>query len=385
MPARFPPAARVAMIALVPSTLVVSFDLQQLLVVLLVAVGLAIAALPLLAPKARPIWRYAIWSCALVLGLSVMLHQGASSTKSNQPAAPRIVKRDSTAPGTIYWANNNTIDEFNPATGTQKTMISLPAGSEISDLALSPDGNSFALIYAPASNDSEGGIQLAVLPRTGGTPRQILSHQAAGGDLGHVVWSPDGHYIFAMVTPPKSTLSSLLRVSLDGSAPLKIADNAGEPACTPDGQILIFVHSDPNAGNAQLWRANLDGSDARPLTTATYADIVSPVISPDGKTLAFSAPYVPPVRGDANPRLPLFGPARASAHGGNWEVWTLPLSGGNARVRTAIGEFRPRIAWSPTGDRIAINADLGLYVIDLNQNKDSLFDIYTGTGIVWTR
>ena len=94
---------------------------------------------------------------------------------------------------------------------------------------------------------------------------------------------------------------------------------------------------------------------------------------------------IPPVQGSANPHLPLFGPARASAHGGNWEVWTLPLSGGDARVRTAIGEFRPRIAWSPDGEQIAINADLGLYVVDLSQNKDSLFDIYTGTGIVWTK
>jgi Tol biopolymer transport system component len=373
------------MVFLTPSVLFISFDLQQLLIVLLVGVGLAIAALPLLAPKARPIWRYSIWGCALVLGLGVMLNQGASGTKSNQPSAPRIVKRDSAAPGILYWANNNTIETFTPSSGEQKAMLNLPAGSEISDLALSPDGNNFALVYAPATNDTEGGIELAILPRAGGTPRTILSHDAAGGDPGHAVWSPDGRYVFVMVTPPKSTLSSLVRVALDGSAPLKIADNASEPACTPDGKTLIFVHTDPNAGNAQLWHANLDGSDAKPLSSATYTDIVSPAVSPDGKTLAFSAPYIPPAQGNANPRLPLFGPARASAHGGNWEVWTLPLSGGNARVRTAIGEFRPRIAWSPTGDQIAINADLGLYVIDLNQNKDSLFDIYTGTGIVWTR
>lgn len=385
MPARYSPATRAMVIALFPSTLVVSFDTQRLLIVLLVAVGLAIAALPFLAPQARPILRYSIWSCAVVLGLGVMLSHGDSGAKSNQPGAPRIVKRDSAAPGVVYWANNNTIDAFSPASGTQKTVLTLPAGSEISDLALSPDGNSFALVYAPSTNDTASGIQLAVLPRSGGTPRQLLSHDAAGGDLGHAVWSPDGRYLFVMATPPKSTLSSLLRVSLDGSTPLKIAENASEPACTSDGQTLIFVHTDPNAGNAQLWRANLDGSDARPLSTATYTDIVSPTVSPDGKTLAFSAPYIPPVQGNASPRLPLFGLARASAHGGNWEVWTFPLSGGDARVRTAIGEFRPRIAWSPAGDRIAINADLGLYVIDLSQNKDNLFDIYTGTGIVWTR
>jgi Tol biopolymer transport system component len=385
MPARYSPATRAVMLALVPGTLFVSFDLRQLLIVLLIAVGVVIAALPLLAPKARPIWRYSIWSCAVVLGLGVMLSHNAGGAKSNQPSAPRIVKSDSAASGVVYWANNNMVDQFNPATGTQKTVLKLPPGSEISDLALSPDGKSFALVYAPATNDTEGGIQLAVVPRAGGTPRQLLSHEAAGGDLGHAVWSPDGRYVFVMSTPPKSTLSSLLRVSLDGSKPLKIADNAGEPACTPDGQTLIFVHTDPNAGNAQLWRANLDGSNTKPLSSATYTDIVSPAVSPDGKTLAFSAPYIPPVQGNANPHLPLFGPARASAHGGNWEVWTLPLSGGNAKVRTAIGEFRPRIAWSPASDQIAINADLGLYVINLNQNKDSLFDIYTGTGIVWTR
>ena len=264
-------------------------------------------------------------------------------------------------------------------------MVTLAAGSEISDIALSPDGASYALIYAPASNGQEGGIQLAVISRQGGEPHVLLSRAAAGGDLGHTTWSADGAYIFVTVTPPKSTTSSITRVALNGGAALKIADDASEPTCPPNGQTLIYVHTVPNAGYAQLWRSNLDGTDAKALSDAHYTDIVSPVVSPDGKTLAFSAPYVAPIQGNADPSLPYFGPARASAHGGNWEIWTVPWSGGTARVRTAIAEFRPRIAWSPAGDQIAINADLGLYVVNFNQNNDSLFDIYTGVGLIWTK
>jgi Tol biopolymer transport system component len=385
MQTRFPPAFRAAMVALLPTLLFLSFDLQRVLIVMLVAIGLAIAAFPLIAPKASPIWRYSIWSLAALLGLGVILTNPAGGAQSNQPRAPQIVKQDSAAVGTVYWGNNNTIEQFSPTTGKQTPAVTLAPGSEISDIALSPDGASFALVYASSAAGQEGGIQLALLPRKGGTPRVLLSHAAAGGDMGHASWSVDGKYIFVTVTPPKSTISSITRVSVDGGAALKVADEASEPSCPPDGQTLIYVHTVPNAGYAQLWRSDLDGANARSLSDIHYIDIVSPVVSPDGKTLAFSAPYIPPVQGNANPSLPLFGLAHASAHGGNWEVWTMPLSGGTALVRTAIAEFRPRIAWSPAGDQLGVNADLGLYVINLNQNKDSLFDIYTGTGLIWAR
>jgi len=385
MQTRFLPVFRVALVALLPAFFFVSFDLQRVLIVMLVAIGLAIAAFPLIAPKAAPIWRYSIWSVAALLGIGVILSNSAGGARSNQPGAPQIVTRDSAATGTVYWANNNTIEAFVPTTGKQQTALTLSAGSEISDVARSPDGAAFALVYAPATTGQEGGIQLAVLPLKGGEPHVLLSHAAAGGDMSHASWSTDGKFIFVTVTPPKSTVSSITRVSVDGAAPLKVADDASEPSCPPDGTTLIYVHTPPNAGYAQLWRSNLDGSDARALSDTHYLDIVSPVVSPDGKTLAFSAPYIPQAQGSTNPSLPFFGPAVASAHGGNWEVWTMPMSGGPARVRTNIAEFRPRIAWAPGGTELGINADLGLYVVNLKKNKTSLFDIFTGTGIVWTQ
>ena len=321
----------------------------------------------------------------MLLGLGVILSHGTGGAKSNGPRAPQIVKHDSAVAGTVYWSTNNTVEEFSPTTGTQKTAFTLASGSEISDLALSPDKISLALVYAPSTAGQEGGIQLAMMPLKGGQPHTLLSHAAAGGDMSHASWSTDGKYIFVTVTPPKSTISSITRVSVNGGAQLKVADDASEPSCPPDGQTLIFVHSPPNAGYAELFRSKLDGSDAKAISDVHYMDIVSPVVSPDGKTLAFSAPYIPTVQGEGNPLLAIFGPADASAHGGNWEVWTMPLSGGTAHVRTNIAEFRPRIAWAPTGNQLGINADLGLYVVNLDKDKTSLFDIFTGTGLIWTQ
>ncbi|HEX3721156.1 MAG TPA: hypothetical protein VHV31_00100 [Nitrolancea sp.] len=385
MRTRFPPAFRSALAASLPAFLVLSLNLERVLIVMLVVTGLAIAGLPLVASKASPIWRYGVWSIALLLGVGVILSHGTGGAKSNGPSAPQIVKRDAAVAGSLYWSTNNIIDEFSPTTGTQKTAITLPAGSEISDLALSPDKTSFALVYAPSTAGQEGGIQLAVLPVKGGQPKVLLSHAAANGDMSRATWSTDGKYIFVAITAPKSTVSSITRVSVDGGAPLKIADDASEPSCPPDGQTLIYVRTPPNAGYAQLWRSKLDGSDAKAISDVHYMDIVSPVVSPDGKTLAFSAPYIPTVQGVSNRSLALFGPTDASAHGGNWEVWTMPLSGGTAHVRTNIAEFRPRIAWEPVGNQIGVNADLGLYVINLDKDKTSLFDIFTGTGLIWTQ
>ena len=326
-----------------------------------------------------------------MVGVALVLTDVIGGTTTVRPSAPVVVKQLPGVAGTVLWAQNNVLSGIVPATGAQPTAATLADGSIISDLALSPDGSNYALTYAPNANGTTAVddllklMDLYVMPASSGQPRLLLSHGQAGGAISHPAWSSDGKFVYAVLTSDTSSATSIVRVTVADGSVVKIADSASGPSCAPDGKTLIFVHIQSSDGYAEVWRANLDGSNPKAIKGSRFQNVVSPVVSPDGKTLAFSAPYIPTRQSSLVPRIPFFSPSVASAHGGNWEVYTLPLKGGKAEVRTAFAENQPRLVWSPTGDELAVNADLGLYVVDLKQNRTNLFAVNIGNGLVWTR
>jgi tricorn protease len=89
------------------------------------------------------------------------------------------------------------------------------------------------------------------------------------------------------------------------------------PALTADG--IIFT------AEGDLWRVGLQGGTAQRLTTHA-AEESRPAVSPDGKTLAYSASYEGPT-----------------------EVYTMPLEGGTPVRRTFEGANALVIGWTPDG------------------------------------
>ena len=88
------------------------------------------------------------------------------------------------------------------------------------------------------------------------------------------------------------------------------------------------IHGDTVVFSAEgdLWRVSRQGGVATRLTTHP-ADETRPAISPDGRTLAFSAAYEGPV-----------------------EVYTMPIDGGLPVRRTFEGERARVIGWTPNGE-----------------------------------
>jgi tricorn protease len=86
------------------------------------------------------------------------------------------------------------------------------------------------------------------------------------------------------------------------------------------GDVVVF------AAEGDLWRIGLAGGTATRLTTHP-ADESHPAISPDGRTIAFSAAYEGPV-----------------------EVYTMPVDGGLPVRRTFEGEGARVIGWTPGGE-----------------------------------
>jgi hypothetical protein len=54
----------------------------------------------------------------------------------------------------------------------------------------------------------------------------------------------------------------------------------------------------------------------------------------------------------------------AEAHGEPWGVWTVRPDGGDLKTATPLQEDEPLVAWSPSGDSLAVHGSGGLWIVD---------------------
>ncbi len=126
----------------------------------------------------------------------------------------------------------------------------------------------------------------------------------------------------------EATRSRITIVDLDGSDPKVVLDSPhryAAPEWTPDGKELIVN------GGGKLWRVPVAGGTPRAIATGPITGIdVNHAISPDGKTLAFTA----------------------------GALWKVPIDGGRpVRVREEMSDWVH--GWSPDGRKLAFSADRG--------------------------
>jgi tricorn protease len=110
------------------------------------------------------------------------------------------------------------------------------------------------------------------------------------------------------------------------------------PSLTPDGKSVVFCY------RGDIWVTDTDGkSPARRLTIHEAQDTL-PRVSPDGTTVAFS-----------------------SVRDGSYDIYLMPITGGEATRLTHHSGLEIMCDWSPDGKTIlfASNRDPSLYRIDL--------------------
>jgi tricorn protease len=123
-------------------------------------------------------------------------------------------------------------------------------------------------------------------------------------------------------TAPLALLSAI--IFLPSAPAAGIVGYYRQPAVYKDG--IVFV------AEGDLWKVGLQGGEATRLTSHP-GDESLPAVSPDGKTLAFSAQYDGPT-----------------------EVYTMPMTGGTPRRRTFDGGEITFVGWTPDG-RVLVGTD----------------------------
>jgi Tol biopolymer transport system component len=192
-------------------------------------------------------------------------------------------------------------------------------------------------------------LQLAVVNADGTNLRFLTDTlwEIEGADF-----SPDGTKIVfvggAHLTRPDSTLPprsfGLWVINADGSGltPIDSPSLPNLPRWTPDGRQLVFEATlDDN-----IWIENSDGTSQRQLTSTADTDIY-PVMSPDGRLIAFS---------------------RSNGGQSQWAVFVMNADGTNVRPLTSYAGFNDAANWSADGKQLVFghSGNDGTYLAVVN-------------------
>lgn len=288
---------------------------------------------------------------------------GMHCTPHGQLAAcvVRSVDRENDSYSSKIWSF--ALDNSAPA-----TQLTQPPGNE-SAPRWSPDGQQLAFI-----SDRGGSPQVHLLQRDGGEARALT---ALPMDASNPRWMPDGKHLLVTGAVPVDP-------DLHGARSAKKDANSSGKSCQPevawrlpykadgvgymlrreihlfsvdvqtgthtqltdgpfdvmaldiaaDGARIAYVRTQEGrfAHRTDLWVCNADGSEPRQMTK-TYANVMQPIWSPDGRSIAFTGAVL---EGDAESRL-----------------WVLDVSSGNSRQLGDVEVAMPEsIHWAADGQSL---------------------------------
>jgi Tol biopolymer transport system component len=312
--------------------------------------------------------------------------------------------------------------------GAQRRRLTRSAGGGWArDPVWAPDGARIAYAYSPPPTPRGPGDAGAgpVLPATeiwvvdaaGGGARALVPHSRPGVAYETPVWAPDGAAIYGTYTElivregrVVDSVVGVVRVPLGGARPEPqlVVSGGGSPTISPDGTRLVYVAGRLSLAPA-LYLAEADGARPRPLLPPDLlTGVAAPRFSPDGRRIAFAAvvpesvapaPAAPPTpaptpaanAGAARPGRALAAvghgagalrPRPVAAHGLPMDVFVVGADGGDLRRLTHLRADDPAPAWSPAGDRLAVLAADGIYLIKVAGGEVELLARPGGQGTI---
>jgi Tol biopolymer transport system component len=172
-------------------------------------------------------------------------------------------------------------------------------------------------------------------PRTKQPPRRLTTDT---GDHSPS-YSADGRLIVFVHDDERTRKSSVYVMRNDGSERKEVTlDGLGgaAPSFFPRGQAIVFVRR--VEGHSHIFTIRLDGSGLRQLTSGPYDDY-DPVVSPNGRRIAFSRDRDPDERRDHS------------------DIFTMRPDGSHVRVLIDGLRSESEPDWAPDGHRIVFVAN----------------------------
>jgi Tol biopolymer transport system component len=263
------------------------------------------------------------------------------------------------------------------ATGEVATIFRSPKGAWIFYVTLSTDAKQLVMSYIPPSQSTASSNRaLYIMPLDTATPPQPLFLPPTPHD--HYVqaeWLPDGKYIYYAHyndnDQPLGGLSpayDIFRMTYPEGQPEKIVDHAFWPRISSDSSKLVYVSVDQVSGKNELFLANANGSNPQRVAFSGpwIPEIIdTPIVSPDGKSILFSAPG--PIQSyQPNWFERFMGIQVAKAHSIPSDWWSVPVTGGVPTRLTRLQTINLFASISPDKQHIASLSGDGIFVMDLD-------------------
>ena len=210
--------------------------------------------------------------------------------------------------------------------GATVTRLTSQPGPELYS-SLSPDGRSFLF----AKETTPGNLDI-YLQRVGGQSVTNLTADSQESDM-QPRFSPDGEYIAFQSNRDEG---GIFVMGATGESVRRRSDFGFNPVWSPDGAEILFATEsvqNPRSriGASELWRIGFQNGEPRQVFGG---DAVQPHWSPDGSRIAYWA-----------------------ISGGQRDIWTMPVDGGE-QVRVTDGpavDWNP--VWSPDGQYLYFSSD----------------------------
>jgi eukaryotic-like serine/threonine-protein kinase len=216
----------------------------------------------------------------------------------------------------------------------QMSITPITTSGNIHSDAISPDGKWLAYVM-----DDNGGHGIWVRQLATGSTAQVVP--GSPGEIGGLIFSLDGSYLYFLKAPPNAQSETLYQVPSLGGAPRQVAANVDSYiTVSPDGKQIAFIRQSRQAKTYSLITANADGTGEQALYTLNEPSLFSgngPAWSPDGKHIAVAD----------NPD-------------GDFGKWAMEIVEVESRKKTRLGTrdwINPdQIAWLPDSSGIFFEA-----------------------------
>jgi len=255
------------------------------------------------------------------------------------------------------------------SSGNSEVVFTADPKSLLTYAALSPDGTTLAITYAPPSEGivQAGYTNLYTLPLDASTDPQLVVEAGRWNTISNPAFSADSNSITYTHT---QTLDAGLRinhvidqVSIQSGEVHTIIDEGYASSLSADGEQLAYITTPESSTFDTLYVSSAAGEAPTSLADGDlFLAIDTPIFSPDGSTIAFSAQERESLISQGIDVL--FGVQQASAHTeGVADIWAVSTSGGEPYKLAILRAQGLHLSYSPDGQYIAFVSTQGLYIM----------------------